>query len=143
MGTSLVTARPTTSVRPGASSIDWSPEVLSSLNTVRKYTPIVPGRNRVASRERARDRPQDGLRLRLGLGELARRIGVRDDAGPGLDHHALGTDQGAADRDRRVEGGRAPAHVSHGAGIGPAPLRLQGVDDLHRPYFRRPGHGPR
>src|SRR5512147_1987549 len=119
MGTSLVTARPTTSVRPGASSIDWSPEVLSSLNTVRKYTPIVPGRNRAASRERAGDRPQDGLRLRLGLGELAGRFGVRHDAGAGLNHHPFRTDHGAADRDRRVERGGATAYVSHGAGVGP------------------------
>src|SRR5438093_296836 len=37
MGTSLVTARPTTRVRPSCKSMDWSPDVESSLNTSGKY----------------------------------------------------------------------------------------------------------
>src|SRR5690349_15170106 len=101
MGTSLVTARPTTSARPGCSSIDWSPVVLSSLNTGAEYTSV--------GGSREGQRPQDGLRLGFGLGELARRHGIGHDARARLHHHAVLEDDGGADGDGRVEILRAPA----------------------------------
>src|SRR5713101_272754 len=132
MGTSLVTARPTTRMRPGARSIDWSPEVLSSLNTVGKYTPRVWERNR-RSGERQRERPQHRRGLRVGLRVFARRVRVGDDPRAGLQDDPVGLHDGAADGDRGIETGRAPADVADRAGVGTAPLRLQRIDDLHRP----------
>src|SRR5438309_343967 len=102
MGMSLVTARPTTMVRPGCKSIDCSPVVLSSLNTGGEYTSVP----RLGEGERL----EDGLRLGLRLDELARRIGVGHDPGARLHHHAIGKHDGRADGDRRVEVHRAPAH---------------------------------
>src|SRR3989441_4054888 len=46
--------------------------------------------------------------------------------------------QRRADGDRRVETGRAPAHVPDRAGVRAAAFRLQLVDDLHGAHFRRP-----
>src|SRR5262249_44042911 len=140
MGTSLVTARPTTRVRPSARSIAWSPEVLSSLNTVEKYTPGSWERNR-RSGERQREGPQHRGGLRLGLRVLASRDRVGDDPRSRVQHHAVALHHGAADRDRGIEAGRAPPDVADGAGVGPAPLRLEGVDDLHGPHLGRAGYG--
>src|SRR5262247_1837068 len=120
MGTSLVTARPTTRVRPSARSIAWSPEVLSSLNTVEKYTPGSWERNR-RSGERQREGPQHRGGLRLGLRVLASRDRVGDDPRSRVQHHAVA--------------------LHHGAGVGTAPLRLEGVDDLHGPHLGRAGYG--
>src|SRR5205823_6157498 len=95
MGMSLVTARPTTMVRPGCRSMDCSPVVLSSLNTGAKYSsPSGLGE---------RQGLEHGLRLVFGLPELARRIRVGHDAGTGLHHHAVRAHQRAADGDGGVE----------------------------------------
>src|SRR5262245_57490035 len=142
MGTSLVTARATTRVRPSARPIAWSPEVLSSLNTVEKYTPGGWERNR-RSGERQREGPQHRGGLCFGLRVLARRDRVGDDSRAGVQHHAVALHHGAADRDRGVEAGRAPPDVADGAGVRTAPLRLEGVDDLHGPHLGRAGDGTR
>src|SRR5205814_3556021 len=133
MGTSLVTARPTTTVRPGCRSMDCSPVVLSSLNTTAQYTSIAG----LGESERLEHR----LRLGFGLRELARRIRIGDDPGACLHGHAIRKDHRRPDRDRGVEVDGAPAHVAHCAGIGAAAFRLELVDDLHRADLRRPGHG--
>src|SRR6266513_2929913 len=135
IGTSLVTARPTTTVRPGWRSIACSPVVLSSLNTGEKYTS--------ARGLRERQGLQDGLRFGFRFGELARRIRVGDDAGARLHDDAVLEDEGGANRDRGVQVRRAPADVAHGAGVGAAPLGLELVDDLHGAHLGRPGHGAR
>src|SRR6266550_1186499 len=133
MGTSLVTARPTTTVRPGCRSMACSPVVLSSLNTTAQYTSITG----LGEGERLEDR----LRLRFSLRELARRIGIGDDPGARLHGHAIRQHHRRADRDRGVEVDRAPAHVAHRTGVRAAALGLELVDDLHRAHLRRPGHG--
>src|SRR5882724_7096352 len=68
MGTSLVTARPTTSLRPSWRSIDCSPDVLSSLNTGPKLIACFG----------QRERPQHGLRLEHeGRANRDRRVHAR------------------------------------------------------------------
>src|SRR6266496_5110206 len=117
MGMSLVTARPTTRVRPCCRSIDCSPEVESSLNIGREYT-SVPGASQ-------RQRPQHRLRLLLRLGELARRVRVGYDACARLHDHAVLERHRRAQADRRVEIHRAPADVAYRPGVGPAPLGFE------------------
>src|SRR6266699_6661601 len=114
MGTSLVTARPTTTVRPGCRSMACSPVVLSRLNTTAQYTSITG----LGEGERLEDR----LRLRFGLRELARRIGIGDDPGARLHGHAIRQHHRRADRDRGVEVDGAPAHVTHRTGVRAAAL---------------------
>src|SRR5207247_3705353 len=126
-GTSLVTARPTTSVRPACRSMAWSPVVLSSLNTSAEYTSITC----LGEGERLQHR----LRLRFRLCELATRIGVGDDPGTRLHDHAVRQHDAGADRDRRVHVHRAPAYVAHRACVRAAALGLELVDDLHRPHL--------
>src|SRR5712691_1297898 len=135
IGTSLVTARPTTMMRPGCRSIDCSPVVLSSLNTGAKYSsPSGLGE---------RQGLEHGLRLVFGLPELARRIRIRHDARAGLHRDAIPADQGAADRDGRVEVRGPPADVADRPGVGPAPLGLELVDDLHGTHLRGARYGAR
>src|SRR4029077_10496703 len=130
-------------MRPGCRSIDCSPVVLSSLNTGRKYRcPDAYTPRRLVTRLRERDRAEHRLGLGLRLLELASRVGVSDDPGPGLHYDAFRPHDRAAYRDRRVEVGRAPPAVSHGSRIGPPPLGLELVDDFHRAHLRRAGHGP-
>src|SRR5213076_2428981 len=117
MGTSLVTARPTTTVRPGFRSIDCSPVVLKSLNT---GLPIYSSR-RLGQRQCL----QHGLRLVLRLQELARRVRVGDDAGAGLDHDPVLQHHGGADRDGGVEARGAPPDVTHRPGVRPPALGLE------------------
>src|SRR5882672_5257749 len=135
MGMSLVTARPTTRVRPSWRSIEVSPAVLISLNTSAEYTSIT----NLGEGERL----QNGLRLGFRFLELPRCIRVGDDPGAGLDHDAVLEDERGADRDRRIETRRTPAHVAHRTGVWPAPLGLQLIDDLHRPDLGRARDGPR
>src|SRR6267143_7274555 len=94
MGTSLVTARPTTSLRPSWRSIDCSPEVLISLNTGPK----------LIARFGERERPQHRLSLGFGLRKFVCGIGIGDDAGAGLHHDAILEHERRADRseERRV-----------------------------------------
>src|SRR5258708_28788761 len=116
MGTSLVTARPTTSARPDCSSIDWSPVVLSSLNTGAEYTSV--------GGSGEGQRPQHGLCFGFGFGELARGHGVRHDARARLHHDAIAQHHGRPDGDRPVEILRPPADVADRAGVRTASLRL-------------------
>src|SRR5256886_13099505 len=51
--------------------------------------------------------------------------------------------QRAADRDGGVEVRGTPADVPHRAGIGPAPLGLELVDDFHGAHLGRARHGAR
>src|SRR6266446_47495 len=115
MGTSLVTARPTTSLRPSWRSIDCSPEVLSSLNTGPK----------LIARFGERERPQHGERLGFGLREFARRVGVGDDARTGLYHDLVLQHEGGANRDAGVQRGRSPSHVPDRPRIRAAAFRFQ------------------
>src|SRR5438874_12922614 len=133
MGTSLVTARPTTSLRPSWRSIDCSPDVLISLNTGPK---LIAGFGE-------RERPQYRLRLGFGFREFVCGIGVSDYAGAGLHDHLILEHERRTDRDRRIEARRAPADVSDCTGVRSAALRLQLVDDLHRAHFGRAAHGAR
>src|SRR5207249_1543780 len=121
-----------TMVPPGTRSMACSPVVLSSYNTRRQYTsgPSLSEGQRLEHR----------LCLVLGLRELARRIGVRHDPRARLHDHSILEDQGRADRDRRVQVHGAPADVAHRAGVGPAALRLELVDDLHGAHLGSPGH---
>src|SRR2546427_10405920 len=123
MGTSLVTARPTTSFRPSWRSIACSPEVLSSLNTGPK----------LIARFGQRERPQHSLSLGFSLREFARGVGVGDDAGAGLHDDLVFEHQGRTDRDRGIHARRAPADIAHRPRIRAASLRFQLVDDLHGP----------
>src|SRR5947207_2668149 len=128
-------ARPTTTLRPGCRSIDCSPVVLSSLNTGAKYTsPSGLGE---------RQRLEHGLRLVLGLPELACRIRVGHDPGASLHHDPVPAHQRAADRDGGVQIRGTPADVPHRAGIVPAPLGLELVDDFHGAHLGRTRHGAR
>src|SRR6266480_7379972 len=89
-------------LRPGCRSMDCSPVVLSSLNTGAKYTsPSGLGE---------RQRLEHGLRLVLGLPELACRIRVGHDPGASLHHDPVPAHQRAADRDGGVE--RSEEHTS-------------------------------
>src|SRR5437667_78709 len=122
-------------LRPGCRSMDCSPVVLSSLNTGAKYTsPSGLGE---------RQRLEHGLRLVLGLPELACRIRVGHDPGASLHHDPVPAHQRAADRDGGVEVRGTPADVPHRAGIGPAPLGLELVDDFHGAHLGRTRHGAR
>ena len=64
------------------------------------------------------------------------------DAGTGLHRCDPAGDNAGADRDRQIHARIAGADEADGAGIGPAALGFELVDDLHRPHFRRPGHRP-
>src|SRR5712692_5024358 len=57
MGTSLVTARPTTSARPGCSSIDWSPVFKLLSTTGDQSIELQPGRALVVGRAVTSDVP--------------------------------------------------------------------------------------
>src|SRR2546425_10194458 len=133
MGTSLVTARPTTSLRPSWRSIDCSPEVLISLNTGPK----------LIARFGERERPQHRLSFGFGLGEFVCGIGIGDDAGAGLHDDAILEHERRADRDRRIETRRTPPDVSDCARVRSPALGLQLIDDFHRAYFGRAADGPR
>src|SRR2546430_3027662 len=102
MGTSLVTARPTTSLRPSWRSIDCSPEVLVSLNTGPK----------LIARFGERERPQHRLSLGFSLREFVCGIGIGDDAGAGLHDDAILEHERRADRNRRIETRRTPDRKS-------------------------------
>src|SRR5258708_12654015 len=132
MGTSLVTARPTTSARPDCSSIDWSPVVLSSLNTGAEYTSV--------GGSGEGQRPQHGLCFGFGFGELARGHGVRHDARARLHHDAIAQHHGRPDGDRRVEILRAPADLAAPPRLPPPPLRLHLLTYLPRHHFPRSRH---
>src|SRR5438477_9428093 len=127
MGTSLVTARPTTNLRPSWRSIDCSPEVLISLNTGPKLIACFG----------ERERPQHRLSLGFGLCEFVCGIGVSDDAGAGLHDDSILEHERRTDRDRRIEARHAPADVSDCTGVRSAALRLELVDDLHLAHFAR------
>src|SRR2546427_2049196 len=133
MGTSLVTARPTTSLRPSWRSIDCSPEVLVSLNTGPK----------LIARFGERERPQHRLSLGFSLREFVCGIGIGDDAGAGLHADAILEHERRADRNRRIETRRTPPDVSDCAGVRSPALGLQLIDDFHRAYFGRAANGPR
>src|SRR4051812_23699526 len=71
---------------------------------------------------------------------LGFRIGIRDDAGAGLDVHRAVLDQRGAQHD----GGVHPAsggEIADRAGIEPALLLLQLVDNFHGAYLGRAGNG--
>src|SRR5229473_2905954 len=133
MGTSLVTARPTTSLRPSWRSIDCSPDVLVSLNTGPK----------LIARFGERERPQHRLSFGFGLGEFVCGIGIGDDAGAGLHDDAILEHERRPNRDRGVETRRTPADVSDCTGVRSPALRLQLIDDFHRAHLRRATDGPR
>src|SRR5580765_5408721 len=101
MGTSLVTARPTTSLRPSWRSIDCSPEVLSSLNTG-------PETNRLLWPARA---PAAQLVLSLRFPRIRAPIGVGDDPRARLHDNLILEHERRADRDRGIHARRAPADV--------------------------------
>src|SRR6266480_2561037 len=125
MGTSLVTARPTTSLRPSWRSIDCSPEVLVNLNTGPK---LITG-------FRERERSQHRERLGFGLGELPRRLRIGDDARARLHDDLVLQHERRANRNTGVHARRTPSHVSHRAGIRTTTFRLKLVDDLHRAHL--------
>src|SRR5437879_12374572 len=132
MGTSLVTARPTTSLRPSWRSIDCSPERVVSLNTGPK----------LIARFGERERPQHRLSLGFSLREFVCGIGIGDDAGAGLHDDAILEHERRADRNRRIETRRTPPDVSDCAGVRTPALGLQIIDDFHRAYLRLAANGP-
>src|SRR5919106_2057699 len=137
--------------------MDWSPDVLISLNTEAEYNLYHRERREhredqclwfavwnvvslrslwfkplISSfRQRKSQRAQHRLRLGFSLLEFPRRVRVGHDPRARLNHDAVLEHARRADRDGRVEARRAPPHVAHGPRVRAAALGLQLVDDLH------------
>ena len=84
------------------------------------------------------DRPAQGRRLVLGLLELPLGDGPGDDPRPGVDVGLAAAQDGAPDRDRRIEVA-VVTEVADGAAVEPAPLALGRRDELHRADLRCAG----
>ena len=82
------------------------------------------------------DGAEDRLRLVHRLVVLVGGLGVGDRAAAGLDVDLAVLDDDGADVDRGVEVA-VPGEVADRAAVGAALVRLELVDDLHRPHLRR------
>ena len=74
--------------------------------------------------------------LVLGLPVLALRVGVGDDARPGLDVGPAAAHQDRPDVDAGIEISGV-AEITDGTGVRPSAQRLELIDDLHSPHFGR------
>src|SRR5690606_25245393 len=87
------------------------------------------------------EREEHAAGLGAGLGELALRARVGDDAGAGTEAQRIALQLGAADQDVEVEVAVA-VEPAHGAGVGAAADTLQLGDDLHAAHLGAAGDGP-
>src|SRR5213592_439065 len=148
MGTSLVTARPTTIVRSGCRSIDCSPVVLSSLNTSGKYRRRDADQSRAFARARARSTAwalasvSSNSRAGSESATLLRLELVDDLHGADLRRardRACG-EAGLEDVERVVALPQLPSHLAHQVLHVGIALDREEVRDAHAAKARHPAH---